>query len=224
MKRREFLKTSAATIALLHTGFAEERKLKKAVKYGMVRIKGTVEEKFALVKSLGYDGIELPAPSNLDQDEVLRARDKTGLPIHGVVDSVHWRQTLGDADPAVRAKGRAGLETALRDAKRYGGSTALLVPAVVNKKIPYDAAYERSQIEIRKVLPLAADLKIKIALENVWNNFLISPLEAARYVDEFKSEWIGWYFDVGNIVRYGWRGTMTQFLRPNDSKATRAPS
>ena len=96
------------------------------------------------------------------------------------------------------------METAIRDCARYGGSTVLLVPAVVSKEVSYRDAYERSQAEIRKVLPLAKELGVKIALENVWNNFLLSPLEAARYVDEFESEWIGWYFDVGNVVNYGW--------------------
>ena len=80
----------------------------------------------------------------------------------------------------------------------------LLVPAVVTKEIPYDRAYERSQAEIRAVLPLAAELEIRIACENVWNDFLLSPLEAARYVDELESEWIGWYMDIGNVVNYGW--------------------
>jgi len=132
------------------------------------------------------------------------ARDATKLPIHGVVDSVHWRKPLSHPKPEVRAEGRAALETALRDCRKLGGSTVLLVPAVVNKQVPYDAAYERSQKEIRKVLPLAAELKMKIALKNVWNGFLLSPLEARRYVDEFESPWIGWYMDVGNVVNFGW--------------------
>ncbi|MCB0851489.1 MAG: sugar phosphate isomerase/epimerase, partial [Bacteroidetes bacterium] len=68
----------------------------------------------------------------------------------------------------------------------------------------YEEAYKRSQEEIRKILPVAEETGIKIAIENVWNNFLISPVEAARYIDEFENEMIGWYFDVGNIVRYGW--------------------
>ena len=99
---------------------------------------------------------------------------------------------------------RAGLETAIKECKKYGGSTVLLVPAVVNANVSYADAYKRSHAEIAKVLPLAESLSIKIAIENVWNNFLLSPLEAKRYVDSFQSAWIGWYFDVGNIVRYGW--------------------
>ncbi len=207
MTRRTLMAGAAAAgamAAFMPRAFAENARIKKAVKFGMVGIKGTVKEKFALVKKLGFDGIELDAPSGLDKAEVCAARDEVGLPIHGVVDSVHWRKTLSDPNPDVRAEGRKGLETAIRDAKTYGGSTVLLVPAVVNRGVSYKDAYERSQAEIKKVLPLAAENQITIAIENVWNNFLLSPLEAARYLDELESEWVGWYLDIGNIVRYGW--------------------
>ncbi|MDJ0976831.1 MAG: sugar phosphate isomerase/epimerase family protein [Planctomycetota bacterium] len=207
LTRRTVLAGAAATAAMatfMPRALAENERIKKAVKFGMVGIKGSVKDKFALVKKLGFDGIELDAPSGLDKDEVLAARDEVGLPIHGVVNSVHWRKTLSDANPEVRAEGVKGLETAIRDCKLYGGSTVLLVPAVVNGRVSYKQAYERSQAEIKKVLPLAAELEITIAIENVWNNFLLSPLEAARYLDELESPWVGWYLDIGNIVRYGW--------------------
>jgi hexulose-6-phosphate isomerase len=74
----------------------------------------------------------------------------------------------------------------------------------VNQAVSYNDAYARSQAEIRKAVPLAEDLGIKIAVENVWNQFLLSPLEAARYVDEFNSPAVGWHFDVGNVINYGW--------------------
>jgi L-ribulose-5-phosphate 3-epimerase len=180
------------------------RRLRKSCKIGMVQVEGSLEDKFKLLVELGYDGIELDSPNDLDDEVVLAAKEASGIEIPGVVDSVHWRHTLGDPDPEVRAHGRAGLLTALRDAKTYGSTTVLLVPAVVNANISYDQAYSRSQEEIRRVLPLADELGVSIAFENVWNSFLLSPLEAARYVDEFESERIGWYMDVGNIVNYGW--------------------
>lgn len=207
MSRRTLMAGAAAATTLaafMPRALAENRRIKKAVKFGMVKLDGSVKDKFALVKKLGFDGIELDAPSGLDKAEVVAARDEVGLPIHGVVDSVHWRKTLSDANPDVRAEGVKGLETALRDCKAYGGSTVLLVPATVHKGVSYKQAYERSQTEIRKVLPLAEELEITIAMENVWNNFLLSPLEAARYLDELESPWVGWYLDIGNIVRYGW--------------------
>lgn len=213
--RRDFLYTCAGTIgaaafagpialATSRTPVITKRSLKKSLKYNMVKEGTTILEKFQLLKELGFDGVELDAPSTLDQDEVLAAKAETGLEIPGVIDSVHWRDTLSHPDSEVRDRGRKGLETALHDCKIYGGTTALLVPAVVNKEVSYDDAYHRSQEEIRKVLPLAQELNIKIAIENVWNSFLLSPMEAARYIDEFESDHIGWYFDVGNIVNYGW--------------------
>ncbi len=186
-----------------HEG-SDDKPYRKAVKLGMVQEQLPLVDKFRLLAELGFDGVELDSPNGFQTDEVLAARDASGLPIHGVVDSVHWSKPLSHPDAAVRDEGRAGLETALRDAKAYGASTVLLVPAVVSKGVSYADAYHRSQTEIRRVLPLAAELEIRIALENVWNNFLLSPLEAARYIDEFYSPWVGAYFDVGNVVRYGW--------------------
>lgn len=219
MDRRHFLGAAGLAAAApwlgtwsAHGAPATERKIRKAVKIGMVGEGETLLEKFTLLRDLGFDGIELDSPNGLDTAEVLAARDETGLSIHGVVDSVHWGKPLSHPDEKVRTEGREGLETALRDAKTYGASTVLLVPAVVNKEITYTQAYERSQTEIRKVLPLAEDLGVKIAFENVWNQFLLSPLEAARYVDEFESDRVGWYFDVGNVVNYGWPEQWVQTL------------
>ena len=215
--RREFLATAlsatalaASTTALAPLRAAEEsaqpakKRIKKAVKLGMVRGDLSLLEKFQLLKELGYDGVEPSCPNEFTTKEVLAARDKAELPIHGVVDSVHWRQTLSDPNPDVRAAGLEGLQTALKDAKAYGASSVLLVPAVVNKTVSYKDAYERSQAEIKKALPLAEELNVRILFENVWNNFLLSPLEMARYIDEFESSLVGAYFDVGNVVRYGW--------------------
>ncbi len=209
MKRRSFMKAGAFLGAAGLTLGARawpvrHGTLKKAVKFGMVQEDRSILEKFELLKSLGFDGVEMDSPSDLDRNEVIAARDATGLPIHGVVDSVHWRKTLSHPDEAVRAEGLAGLMTALEDAHAYGASTVLLVPAVVNKNVSYADAYKRSQEEIRKALPKAGELGVKIAFENVWNMFLLSPLECARYVDEFESDYVGWYFDVGNVVNYGW--------------------
>ena len=91
----------------------------------------------------------------------------------------------------------------MRDAKRYGASSVLLVPAVREQRMsPTLTLTTRSQAEIRKAVPLAEELGVKIAIENVWNQFLLSPLEAARYVDEFNSPAVGWHFDVGNVINY----------------------
>lgn len=209
MTRRDFVKitgSAAAVTALGVPAIGDEapRAIRKAVKLGMVQVDGSLLDKFTLLKQLGFDGVEPSSPNNHDNDEMIAARDATGLDIHGVVNSLHWKKPFSSPDPAIRAAGRDGLETALRDCKAYGGTSVLVVPAVVNKQTSYADAYRRSQDEIRRVLPLAEEMDIRILFENVWNNFLLSPIEAARYVDEFESDHIGWYFDVGNVVNYGW--------------------
>ena len=205
--RRDFLKRSSAAAIALAAGpgvFAAETKrpIKRAIMWATVGVKGSVLEKMKAIKAAGFDGTEMM--SHMDADEVLRARDETGLEIPSVCGAHHWSKPLSDPDPKVRDEGLAALKQTLREAKRYGASSVLLVPAVVKKEVSYDEAYTRSQAEIRKAVPLAEELGLKIAIENVWNNFLLSPLEAARYVDEFKSPAVGWHFDVGNIIHYGW--------------------
>ena len=210
--RRDFLTTTAAAasaLALTGKTFAaadsdapKKRSIKKGIMYATVGAGKTVMEKFQAVKEAGFEGIE--AMSHHDQEEVLKARDATGLKIPSVCGQHHWAKPLSDANPSVRDQAVEALKQTLRDAKRYGATSVLLVPAVVNKQVSYQDAYTRSQAEIKKAVPLAEELQVKIAIENVWNGFLLSPLEAARYVDEFNSPWVGWHFDVGNVINFGW--------------------
>ena len=177
-------------------------KLKKCCKIGMVGEGDTLVEKFQLLKDLGFDGVEMDGPSGYDWKEVVDAKIEVGFEVPGVVCSTHWSKPLSDPKPEVRAEGVAGLEAALRDARLFGASTVLLVPGVCNGNVSYKDAWERSTHELAAVLPLARELDVKIALENVWNDFITDAKEAARYLDQFKGEHLGWYFDVGNIVRY----------------------
>ncbi|MBR9998708.1 MAG: sugar phosphate isomerase/epimerase [Cyclobacteriaceae bacterium] len=178
--------------------------IKKSLKFGMVQEDISIEEKFRMLKDLGFDGVEMDSPNELNNRDIITARDRTGLEIPGVVNSVHWKSPLSDPDEQVRRACFDSMITALDDCKEYGGTTVLLVPGVVNADVSYEDAYLRSQQEIRKLIPHAEETGVKIAIENVWNNFLISRREAARYLDEINSPVVGWYFDVGNIVRYGW--------------------
>jgi L-ribulose-5-phosphate 3-epimerase len=227
--RREFLQTAAATLALAMTAprsFAQEktaadapkpkRHIGKAIMWATVGINGSVLEKMKAIKEAGFAGTEMM--SHMDQDEVLRARDETGLVIPSVCGRDHWGKPLSSPDPKVQAEGLESLKQTLRDAKRYGASSVLLVPGVVNKEISYADAYTRSQAEIRKAIPLAEELGVKIACENVWNHFLLSPLEAARYVDEFNSQAVGWHFDVGNVITFGWPEQWIRILGPRIQK------
>lgn len=206
--RRGFLQVAAAGATLLATAQLQganppKPKLKKAVKYAMIRINGPVKEKFELVKKLGFLGVEVDSPSSLNRDEAARAQDETGIKIHGVIDSVHWKDPLSDPNEDVRARGLAALKTALEDAKFFGADDVLLVPGKVTKEVSYEQCWERSQAEIRKVIPLAEKLGVKIAIEVVWNDFLTKPEQLIEYVDSFKTPLVGAYFDCSNMVKYG---------------------
>jgi hexulose-6-phosphate isomerase len=163
-----------------------------------------VLDKFKMLRDAGFDGVEMNAPSDTPNDEILKACEKTGIQIEGVVDSVHWRETLTHNNPAMRASGLKALLQAIKDCKALGGTSVLLVPGVVDASVPYDVCYQRSQEAIRQALPLAGELGVKIAIENVWNKFLLSPLECARYVDEFNHPAAAWHFDIGNVMAFGW--------------------
>jgi L-ribulose-5-phosphate 3-epimerase len=206
MNRRTFVKTGTGLAALasgkLFADTEPPRKIRKGIMYATIKLKGSVLEQFKAVKAAGFDGVE--PMSHMTQSEVLEAFKETELSPASVCCATHWKNPLSDPSSEVRAVGVRGLEQALQDAKAYGATSVLLVPAVVNKQVSYNDAYTRSQIEIRKVLPMAQELGVKIAVENVWNHFLMSPLEAARYIDEFESPAIGWHFDIGNVITFGW--------------------
>ncbi len=181
--------------------------------WGTVGVKGSVLEKMKAIKEAGFEGVEMM--SHMDQDGSA-ARARRNRPGHSqrLWPATTGSKPLSDPDPKVRAEGLEALKQTLRDGKRYGASSVLLVPGVVSKEVSYADAYTRSQAEIRKAVPLAEELGVKIALENVWNHFLLSPLEAARYVDEFQSPAVGWHFDAGNILNYGWPEQWIRILGP----------
>ncbi len=177
-------------------------RLRKAIMLGTVGVAGSLLDKFRAIRAAGFAGVE--PGGGLDQEEVLRALEATGLEAASVCCHTHWAKPLSDPVPANRAVGIEGLKQSLRDAKRYGAGSVLLVPAVVNERVGYAEAWDRSVAAIRQAIPLAEELGVTISIENVWNNFLLSPLEAARYVDEFGSPRVGWHFDIGNVISYGW--------------------
>lgn len=219
MKRRDFIKLGSAGLAGTVVGGVAIHPKKDIKAKGRKTVRKTLKkgfmldtfpsgsgrsllQKFQMLRAAGFDGVE--PGSGLNRAEVLEAQDATGLDIPSVVVSTHWQHLLSSPDPAVREKGLEGLKTALRDAHTFGAECVLFVPGRVTGEVAYDEVYRRSQEEIRKVIPLAEALDVTIAIENVWNQFLLSPMEAARYVDEFESPYIRWYFDIGNIINYGW--------------------
>jgi hexulose-6-phosphate isomerase len=163
-------------------------------------------ERFRLAREAGFDGVEVHTVTDPKVADAMKAAAaSTGLVIHSIMNSDHWKYPLSSADPAVVDKSVAGMETSLRNAALFGAGTVLLVPAVVNPETGYQDAWTRSQKVIReRILPLATELKVVIGIEEVWNKFLLSPLELARYVDEFASPYVKAYLDVGNMLFYGY--------------------
>lgn len=202
--RRGFL--SSVTAAPFAAAAAPTRlPIQEAVEFSMLPTSLGILERFQLARDSGFEEIECPTtPEQSKAEEMLAASKKASLRIHSVMNSEHWRSPLSSADPAVVEKSMEGMRTSLRNAKLWGADTVLLVPAVVNPETTYAQAWERSQRQIRTLIPLAAELKVIIGIEDVGNKFLLSPLEFARYVDDFQSPWIRAYFDVGNIVSYAY--------------------
>jgi hexulose-6-phosphate isomerase len=212
--RREFLKLSATALAATawsgqllkaadHAAAASraKRNLKKAIMWGTVGVKGSVLEKMQLVREAGFEGVE--PNGGMDQDDVVKAMDATGLKAASVCCHTHWAKPLSDPNPATRDVGLEGLKLSLRDAKRYGAGSVLLVPGVVGGGVTYEQCWERSIAGIRKVIPLAEELGVIIAIENVWNNFITKEDEAVRYLEEINHPMVKWHFDIGNIIWYG---------------------
>jgi hexulose-6-phosphate isomerase len=184
-------------------GNKQRRPLKKAY-FGLPKGNDLVEQ-MKILKEAGFDGLQLNMPAKaLPVDKVQEALKASGLKLEGTCDAEHWRLHLSSPDASIRQAGLDTLRKSMEECKALGGTSVLLVPGVCNEQVAYDDAYKRSQEEIRKAAPWAQELGVKIAVENVWNNMHLSPLEAARFVDEIGSPMVGWYFDIGNVLKIGW--------------------
>ena len=224
--RREFLKTTVTTACSAAIGasgageiFAPSPRpnlvatppspaplpIKKGVLLDMLPAKLSYTDRMKMARDVGFEVIQAPStPDEHEAEEIKKAADGANIRIDSVMNMDHWQYPLSSSDPAVVEKSLAGMRTSLHNAKLWGSDAVLLVPAVVNPQTSYRDAWSRSQKEIRKLLPLAEELKIVIAIEEVWNKFLLSPLEMAAYIKEFQSPWIQAWFDVGNVLLYGY--------------------
>jgi len=207
MKRRDFLAHSATGAALAAglgaAGAAPERGIKKAVVYSMLPAALPPADRFKLARDCGFDGIEMPAVPVAECDALRTAAEAAGIRLHSVIYG-GWNPPLTYPDPAQREQSVKNADAALHSAKALGADCILLVPGVVNADTPYRSAHRWAQEGVRKLIPTAERLKVSIHLEEVWNNFLLSPLEFSEFVDGFKSPWVQAYFDVGNVVPFAW--------------------
>src|SRR5579864_6435565 len=206
-----FVECAAAARGLLPhavsdtTSSAAPLLIKKGVLLDMLPDNLSYADRFKLARAVGFEVVQAPTePDQRKAEEIKKAADVANVRIDSVMNMDHWKYPLSSSDPAVVEKSLAGMRTSLHNAKLWGSDVVLLVPAVLNPQTSYREAWSRSQHEIRKLLPLAEELKVVIAMEEVWNRFLLSPLEMAAYIDEFQSPWVKAWFDVGNVVLYGY--------------------
>ena len=193
--------------------------IKKAVLLSMLPKSMSMLDRFKLALECGFEQIECPTTEDPGQaEEIKRAADGSGLRIHSVMNQAHWRYPLSSADKDVVETSVKGMVTSLSNAHFWGADTVLLVPAVVDGKTGYGEAWKRSQEQIRRMLPLAKELNVIIAVEEVWNKFLLSPLEFVSYVDSFNSPLVRAYFDVGNVVISGYPQDWIRTLGPRIAK------
>lgn len=226
--RRRFLQaTAAACVAsplLARAAEAEhylDGRLYKTLKIGMVRVEGSLTDRFRAAKQAGFHGIELESPG-MDVAAAKQAIAETGLPVDGTVCSSHWQIRHSSPDSAERAQALQDLKQALRDTKAVGGTTVLLVVGH-GKDGSEEEVWQRSQQNITQAIPLAAKLGVQIVVENVWNHFLYdhdggpdqTADKFAAYVDAFHSPWVGLQFDIGNHWKYG---SMGDWIRTLDKR------
>ena len=216
--RRDFLKSSATAVvglAGLQTALGQASQpaaaasstlaIKKGLVYDMLPGNLSHPDRFKLARDAGFDVVQAPTTPDQRTAEIMKnAADNAKVAIDSVMNLDHWQYPLSSSDPAVVEKSLGGMRTSLQNAKAWGSDAVLLVPGVVDPQTSYHEAWTRSQEQIRKLIPLAAELKVVIAIEEVWNKFLLSPLEMERYIREFRSPWVKAWFDVGNVLLYGY--------------------
>lgn len=183
---------------------------------------GTLDpvEAAKLAKDAGFEAIELCVgdagtalgidASNARVDEIRRAVEELGLTVPSTASGLYWGRALGDADAGARQQAQEDLRQMIRISAGLGARTHLTIPGAVEVFFlpdrpvqPYEEVYRYAVEGLNAVLPVAAERRVRLGIENVWNRFLLSPMEMASFIDSFNSEWIGAYVDVANILPYG---------------------
>ncbi len=184
----------------------------------------SLEQIFQRAKDAGFDAVELnlnPSggvgltmeTSAAEAEKIAADARRYGLQLRSLSTGLLWGAPLSSKDESVRRRGGEIVAKQLELAGIMGMDTVLVVPGAVNAETSYDECYLLSQEEIRKLIPLAEKTGVSIGIENVWNKFLLSPLEMARYIDEFQSPQVGSYFDVGNVLQFGFPEQWIRILK-----------
>jgi L-ribulose-5-phosphate 3-epimerase len=192
--------------------------MQKGIWAGCFRADLPLEERFALAREAGFDGIELQADDALLGDEArlrqLAEVARRTVPVCSLMCG--GARKLGSPDEGERRAAVEHVRRAIGAAAILRTDALLVIPAYVDAQVTYEQAWERGQAGLRALLPAAEEHGVALAVENVWNRFLLSPLEMARFVDEAGSAMVRAYFDVGNVLLFGypeqWIGTLGRRL------------
>lgn len=181
---------------------------------------GSIKENLTLAKNAGFEGVELSVGNSpeltLTSTEseikaVKKIADDLGLSLYSLCCDSCWDLRLTDDDEKVRQQAKDMVKRQLDTAKLLGADTILVIPGVVNacfshpeKKVAYDTVYERSFKAFSELKIYAEQLGVSIGLENVWNKFLLSPMEMRDFIDKIGSDYVGSYLDIGNTLHIGY--------------------
>lgn len=181
---------------------------------------GTLEGNFHLAKEAGFDGVEVALDeegelslnsTEADVKKIKAAAEKEGIALYSVASGLYWKYSLSSDDEKMREKAKSCVRKQLEVAHLLGCDTILIVPGAVSVSFSpelgvtdYDVVYERSLAALKELAVDAERLKVSIGIENVWNNFLLSPLEMRDFIDKVGSDYVGSYFDVGNVLFCGY--------------------
>lgn len=193
-----------------------------------------VADAMAEAKNLGFDAIELciadqgvltHEATQAQCEDIVAQAQKLGIEISSVASGQSWTFSPSANDPKTRAKIIDFTCKALQVTKWLGTDAYLFVPGAVDvfflpdaEVIPYDICYQRATEAVKQILPTAEQTGVAIGIENVWNKFLLSPLEMRDFIDSFNSEMVGAYFDVGNVLLTGYP---CQWIRILDKRIKR---
>lgn len=194
--------------------------MKKSVSIWSFPVEMTLENKLRLAREVGFDGFEIdlsedgPLTLNSTSHEIAAVRKlakQSGVELSGLATGLYWGANAASEDPAVRARAEAICRKQIETARALGLDAILVVPGTVAadfipncEVVPYDKAWHRASEFVRAVLPDAERCRVHICIENVWNKFLLSPMEMRQFIAQFESEWVGSYFDVGNTLAFGY--------------------
>ena len=179
--------------------------MKKGIYFGTLPPSLPERKRLELVKAAGFDGVELPQLPDTQSIEALAEMARNcGLEISSVMCTTNWPTPISSTDESVRKAGVEGVKAGLEQTAAVGADVLLVVPGMVAEDVRYEAAYEIAQRSLRELAPVAESLGVTMGIENVWNKFLLSPLEMRNFIDSIGSASVQAYLDVGNMLLYGY--------------------